>query len=410
MKLGDAELDPLSPETLGSVLEARICFLILVLELAPATVWDLLRFYNVEDLPPDLKSLDRDWKVPINLFPSDGLNGGESIWNVPIIRLFELFASKKEEYSRLLGEAREKWVQVPHYSESVIAEDVFDGLVSDWHTLRADSTAADLCDSIAQWSSRWHLSDEWCLNFALGVLKAFKIKYIDQNIDANGEARKKSYIVVPQWLVDEWTERSWYDAVECIRDDRNKGIYAASSDIARAGTFRFAWRERIGGRIEDIFALEEVFVPFVKAEAKFVSDMELKFWRQFFINYRQRSDGLVGKLTDVITELQRFQNELQQYASKAKQVLKNKSRPVLEKTSGDAHFRWLVEFQLLGRSYQQIANDHGVTRISVMQAVKGLALFIGLTLRPSKRPGRPAGVKESHKRVVLGRSPRAPSK
>jgi hypothetical protein len=56
------------------------------------------------------------------------------------------------------------------------------------------------------------------------------------------------------------------------------------------------------------------------------------------------------------------------------------------------HVRWLVQYQVLGRSYSQIGKLEqmaGDSRKTVQDAVKNLAQYIGLTLRPPGKPGRP---------------------
>src|SRR5262245_14456085 len=60
--------------------------------------------------------------------------------------------------------------------------------------------------------------------------------------------------------------------------------------------------------------------------------------------------------------------------------------------AGEEHVRWLVQYQVLGRSYAQIGRLKqmaGDSRKTVQDAVRNLAQRIGLTLRPPGKPGRP---------------------
>jgi len=52
----------------------------------------------------------------------------------------------------------------------------------------------------------------------------------------------------------------------------------------------------------------------------------------------------------------------------------------------DEHFQWLVSYQVLGRTWTEIAREnHGISADTIRHAAKRLAEYIGLTRRPSSR-------------------------
>lgn len=60
---------------------------------------------------------------------------------------------------------------------------------------------------------------------------------------------------------------------------------------------------------------------------------------------------------------------------------------VRRQRKGDG-FPWLVQRQILGKTYSQIARRSGATRQGVQESVLKTAALVGIALRPS-RPGRP---------------------
>ena len=64
--------------------------------------------------------------------------------------------------------------------------------------------------------------------------------------------------------------------------------------------------------------------------------------------------------------------------------------PTAEKRRPE-HFEWLVYYQVELWSQGEIAEQYGVDRTTVRDALKHAADLLGLTLRPRGRPGRPRG-------------------
>jgi hypothetical protein len=71
-------------------------------------------------------------------------------------------------------------------------------------------------------------------------------------------------------------------------------------------------------------------------------------------------------------------------------------------TSGDAHFRWLVHYQVLELKWTEVAERAGrASHKQVREAVHALAPEIGIALRPGK-PGRPRSTPLSEARPRRG--------
>ena len=67
-------------------------------------------------------------------------------------------------------------------------------------------------------------------------------------------------------------------------------------------------------------------------------------------------------------------------------------KPTPSKRELEQHCEWLARFQVKGESFKEIAETCGmVTADAVEVAVRRAARFIGLTLRPLPRTGRPPG-------------------
>lgn len=77
-------------------------------------------------------------------------------------------------------------------------------------------------------------------------------------------------------------------------------------------------------------------------------------------------------------------------------------RKTIRKRSGGFrelhHFEWLVQYQVLGRSFSEIARVAGVDRKSVANAVKSTATVVGLKPRPPAGAGRPRGARSRYRR------------
>ncbi|MGG4498442.1 hypothetical protein [Brevibacillus reuszeri] len=110
-----------------------------------------------------------------------------------------------------------------------------------------------------------------------------------------------------------------------------------------------------------------------------------------------------------------FNNLLNQMFENYKRAYRQRTEEYLEKHGYKAdklkreaiHYRWIAEYQILGKSYSEIANfytEHanedskcdGYNSDTVYRAVKDTASLIGLTLRPDKG-GRPSKVKKGRK-------------
>ena len=62
---------------------------------------------------------------------------------------------------------------------------------------------------------------------------------------------------------------------------------------------------------------------------------------------------------------------------------------IAERGGAEHHLEWLVKYQVLGDSYQRIADDTEFDRKTVTYAIKQLTEYFDLPERARSRPGRP---------------------
>ncbi|HEX9928937.1 MAG TPA: hypothetical protein VGB02_10425 [Pyrinomonadaceae bacterium] len=92
-----------------------------------------------------------------------------------------------------------------------------------------------------------------------------------------------------------------------------------------------------------------------------------------------------------------FEAELTKYCNDIEKFLPKEWVRTPMKYSDDKHFEWLVDFQVEPvRGYTEIARENNIkARKTVREAVEELARQISISLRQSKRTGRPKGTKNS---------------
>jgi len=415
MKLGDAEFEPRNMKISTSTLEARQIFLRLIVQMSRETVDDLVRPFNKEDLPVDLKQNQEMIQSVSNFFllhitepkmfnsGHENLAFGANIRNTPILDYSRYLQTNETKYNRLLGRKRKDLDgMAASATETPNLRTARRRMIPGWSTLLEDADAGQLRESILKWANKWNLTDEWCLDFALSVLSVFKLQYVDRYRLDEQVGRDPSFYWHYEWPVADWAWKSWLESVHIIDLQNFDNKIAALNEMPDVGGLVFRWRED-DDKDSDTFEVNDYFAPHSCTEREFMERVELEFWRQFLLRFGAVPEDLVGHTKHVLNEIQRFRLELENCVSRCKRKLMPFSRPTVKKDSGESHFRWLIEYQVKGRSFHKLAELVQRDRKSVSAAVKEASGIVGLSLRQAPKAGRRPGIKETTPRIILGR-------
>lgn len=98
------------------------------------------------------------------------------IINVPLINYYWYFFGKEDEIRRLENkeELQEDWNLSEHISRRSKA---IKKIVPAWKELKTQKEAEALCQSLETWAKDYNLNADWFLDFALGILRAFKSSF-----------------------------------------------------------------------------------------------------------------------------------------------------------------------------------------------------------------------------------------
>lgn len=393
------ELKNISVKT--STKEARALFLNLIGELRPNVTFDLLRLYNLEDIPNDVKDsqsnielLERN--ILQKIFEQDFFaNGLSKVFDTPLLNFFDyLFRNyKKFERAKIKGERFYKGNTV---LPETIQDYALEKLIPSWQRLMVDKSAGNLCVAINNWAKDWGLTEDWCKEFALSVLGRAWIKL---NEDKSIYTTDNLLLLNSNFYdFNEWLGRkaAWNSALheESWKRFAIDWYYYMKSD--NHPTFEYKWR---GIDIQDIW------YPTVSSnEKQFTEKMELEFWSQFFTVGTNQPKSLVSKMPEILCQLELFTNKIQTYLSDVKRYNKKNISKTQVKQSGDTHFRWLVEYQIPSiknqsrKSRNEIAKTNSVDRKAVARAIMAVSKLLNLTPRPFQETGRKFSNTTSKKR------------
>jgi hypothetical protein len=402
MKLGNRELELKQTDIKSSVLEGRKLFFHLILEKKIDTVRELQRFYNFDCLPNAWQESYENIKEANKIFLLHSTNKkyydfdvsklgfDQNIRNTPVLHFFKFLFSNSVKHQKLLKRSQEECKEYSDFVDpKIVNEMAIDYLIPDWKALQTEKNLTGLCNSIREWAERWSLNDDWCLDFALEVLKAVKIEFTDcLNIDERYLQELSTILLIE---FEQFCEegKAWEYALYNLTWNNSVNIAVSASQIKKYPAFKFQWMSKISGKKKSVFEIEARNKPFSITKEKFVSYVEKQMWTSFFANYNRNPSLLVGKIEEVSKNFKTFKSSLEKYVNKNRAFYKDIAIPSVEKSSGDKHFRWLIDYQLSKLSSTQIANKEGVTRKAVELGIKDASKLIGLALRPRNPSGRP---------------------
>jgi len=237
--------------------------------------------------------------------------------------------------------------------------------------------AAALCRALAGWSREHNLTDDWCLDDALEVLRAFEV----------ADEKRMALALLPDvhFLRDVW-KRSWQSAAV---ERRFVGLHQGfQSNVAveerDALMFRF--------RYETLHF--ELSGPFNKSIAAFRQEVEVQFKSVGGPTIRGARKHLDYSLRKYFAKVEKVRSELDL-----------KAPPRWRKA--DEFLRRLVDYQLPPcKTYRQVARDVKRDDRTVSEGIQRIASLIGLTLRSNEADkflGRPKGARDKKPRRRVDR-------
>ncbi len=418
MKLGgQLELKDLEVKT--STKEARIIFLELIPELMPEVVFDLTRLFNLESLPKDWLDSPLDWlgdnaeirfakrffllhtKQP-NLYSSD-LSSWKikpDVRNTPLLAYFDFLFKNQAELDKFLIESEKNWKgYTPNPQQELITERALEYLIPDWKTLQTKVGSEWLCAELKKWAMKWNLNDDWCMDFALHCLKNFKTGMIDKLRFPKDFLENDNVMYL--WEFNNYVNngKAWNDAIFFLQFSNTENHFFIPQQFPNFPLFRYVWLQQSEKQVEEVFTIEGKYNPLVDQDQNFREKMEWLFWRNFFEYFQFKWSVFVSNHTKVIGELKEFHGLLETYISNVKKEIKPYTVETVSKRSGDKHFRWLVEYQIAGKSYNKLTQKVGLDRKAITQGIKDTSQILGLILRDSTPGGRIEGAKDLTKQT-----------
>lgn len=94
-----------------------------------------------------------------------------------------------------------------------------------------------------------------------------------------------------------------------------------------------------------------------------------------------------------------FLKKLTEYLDQTEQLAAEEGTAAPRKRNPEAHFEWLIRYQVHGWGYNKIARHYHCDRTTATHGIKTTAALLPLEL-VSKSGGRPSGIKETYKRHI----------
>lgn len=131
--------------------------------------------------------------------------------------------------------------------------------------------------------------------------------------------------------------------------------------------------------------------------ANFIDGLNVKFQK-----YKQMAKSL-----DSLRK-EDFELALFSYCNKIESLMRKNYEKTPSKYTDNTHFEWLVDYQVPPfKGYKEVASEIEIEKRpsveTIRKAVKRLSDMIKLPLRPPLRTGRPKGIKEERRRLILGK-------
>lgn len=402
---GEFELKDVDIKT--STIETRKLFLELIWEMTPEAVVDLMRLFNIESIPEDWREVPKqiDFSAKFFLLHTQRnylysadlteFSFKSDVRQTPVLAYFDFIFKNQAEFDELLEKSEKFWKEFTpdNYYTDLITRRAIEELIPNWQTLQSKNGSEWLCSELSQWAEKWNLKDDWCLDFALDCLMNFKIGLVDKYPLPDDYFQTDDLFSL--WELNKFWHngKAWAFSLRDFDDQYFDNLLAVSK-IKDYPSLQYIWTENS----KEIFKVEDIYNPLITSPAEFREQVEKQFWSKFFEYFSGRQYSFVGNSKLLTDELKKIQNRVRTHISKAEAKMKPFAQRTVKKRSGDLHFRWLVEYQVLGKSFNTLAKEKGVDRRAIMDGIKDVSKIIGLTLREPTKHGRKQGAKDSVKR------------
>ena len=410
IRLG-GELELKDVDVKSSTLNARQLFLELIWEMKPEAVLDLLRLFNYESLPLRLQESQQPVNFATRLFllhlkyyqfySTDifKYDFKADVRQTPLLAYFEYLFINQTKFETLLKDSKKYWSdRASNPQPSLIIDKALVDLIPDWRALQSNPDANSLCSLLIQWAEKWNLNEEWCLDFALEVLKRFKIDLIDK-LSLKVELLEDFSITLDDYEQFQNEGIAWQQALLNLRFGNARTKYIHPIQIPKSPEFKFIWTQQTNRQRVSIFEVKDNWSPTIFTKETFKKRLEKQFWSEFLNYFAKKPDSLVGQISEVSRKLNEFQKRLDKYISKVEPLYKNVTIPTIVKKGGDKHFRWLISYQIPPvKGYEELSKENSVTRKAISDAIKDASKIINLALRQAKKSGRPKGARDINKR------------
>lgn len=284
----------------------------------------------------------------------------------------KLLTDKQRDIASISESVESELLESGYISQGAVRKHAIRRLIPDWHSLQRVEGADSLCQALQDWAGSQNLTDAWCLDHALTVLRAFEAK-------AGEIARLRSQPDIQKRRSAELIWESWREAAAWQRlraiDVLYKSIVEFEEDVSKVLEFTF--------KCEDI-EIPPVAGPLYKSVPEFRQEVKERF------EEARRGHTVRGARKDL-------KLEIDSYLEKVKKMMKVAGLTEAPVRWAEDHFKWLIEYHIPPtKGYRKIAKEVGKDESTIREGVANAAALMGLTRRPSgtdKHPGRPKGSK-----------------
>ncbi len=384
-----------------STIEGRVFFLEMLAVYKPEVIEHFTRLANRDSIPK-IYLENREFNQTLNLFfmrhlifPSnfsldvEEFDISKDVRKTPILSFVEYVFSNQDEYVEL-----EKKVEYEYrkekdnqYFSKLVEEETLIRQFPKWSEMQKKEKAKDLCAALKDWAEKWNLTDDWCLDFAIDMLRNFRTNFLNgwEN-DFKRNTYNESFFIT-QFNNWRYGNGDWDRALLNLRQDGTDRQYHIAVEFNQPA-FIFEYSG---------IKISETWFPNWKHKKVFREEITEQFNRQLLFRLTERLEINIGTKS-------RFEEELTAYIRKV-DMKKNKNFfRTPRKNTGNRHFLWLIEYQIPPcKTFQQIAEENNSNIKTIREGIARVAELIELKLRKPTLGGRPKGAKTKQKSGIIVR-------
>jgi hypothetical protein len=173
--------------------------------------------------------------------------------DTPTLAFFDYIFRNQSIYDKAWAKRKKELKHSsPMFQDEIATHFALQDLILDWNVLRTLKGACWLREEITEWADRWHLNNDWCLDFALECVKDIKTSFIDkmrlpENFLSQGGFMSK-------WEYSRfWSYgRAWSGSLFNYGNSRFKDFYATSEIKNYPAALNFTWQKEGYNGPEDV--------------------------------------------------------------------------------------------------------------------------------------------------------------